>query len=72
MRRQAPFLAFFFLAAAAASAVAQGEVDGWQPYSPRDEVRPGFSAAPNGGPTGMGGLRIKHDDREGLGRIRHP
>ncbi len=46
--------------------MAQREVDGWQPYSPRDEIRPSFSVVPNGGPTGKGGLRIKHDDREGL------
>ncbi|MHC4399528.1 MAG: carbon-nitrogen hydrolase family protein [Planctomycetota bacterium] len=35
------------------------EHDGWRPFSPRDEIRPGFSAGPSG-------LVIEHDDREGL------
>jgi hypothetical protein len=29
-------------------------------------MRPDFAVVPKGGPTGEGGLVIKHDDREGL------
>jgi predicted amidohydrolase len=39
---------------------------GWQPASPRDEIRPGFSFDPKGGPKGDGSLVITADEREGL------
>ena len=32
------------------------EWQGWQPYSPRDEIRPDFSLRKKGGPDGKGGL----------------
>lgn len=38
----------------------------WTAKSPRDEIRPCFSATPIGGPTNTGCLVITHDDREGL------
>jgi predicted amidohydrolase len=39
---------------------------GWQPASPREEIRPQFSYDPRGGPTGDGSLVIVADEREGL------
>src|SRR5262245_53989732 len=39
---------------------------GWQPASPRDEIRPSFSFDPKGGPKGDGSLIIAADIREGL------
>ncbi|HMF13030.1 MAG TPA: carbon-nitrogen hydrolase family protein [Gemmataceae bacterium] len=39
---------------------------GWQSASPRDEIRPGFSCDPKGGPKNNGSLVIAADDREGL------
>ncbi len=42
------------------------EWQGWQPYSPRAEIRPDFSLRKKGGPDGKGGLVINHDGREGL------
>lgn len=65
MRRRIVFLTFLWLAAAPVSAD-ELQFDGWQPYSPRDEIRPEFAVSQNGGPMGKGGLLIKHDEREGL------
>ena len=42
------------------------EFDGWRPYSPREEIRPGFEIEKSGGPDGSGGLVIAHDERDGL------
>ena len=39
---------------------------GWQPASPREEIRPRFSFDPKGGPKGDGNLVITADEREGL------
>lgn len=39
---------------------------GWQSMSPRDELKPGFSFNPKGGPKGDGAFVIAHDEREGL------
>ena len=39
---------------------------GWQPASPRDEIRPRFSFDVKGGPKGEGSLLITADEREGL------
>src|SRR5215831_904630 len=39
---------------------------GWQPASPRDEIRPRFSFDAKGGPKGEGSLLITADEREGL------
>ena len=44
----------------------QLEYDGWQPSSPREEIRPRFAIDRNGGPDENGAMRIAHDDREGL------
>jgi predicted amidohydrolase len=38
----------------------------WQTASPREEIRPGFSCDPKGGPGGDGSLVITADEREGL------
>lgn len=40
--------------------------DGWQTWSPRDEIRPQFRFDPHGGRDGKGSFLIVHDDREGL------
>jgi predicted amidohydrolase len=42
------------------------EFKGWQPFSPRDEIRPDFAINHAGGPDKQGSLVIKHDNREGL------
>ncbi|MBN1670109.1 MAG: carbon-nitrogen hydrolase family protein [Kiritimatiellae bacterium] len=42
------------------------EFNGWRPSTPREELRPEFEVNRTGGPDGQGGLRIKHDQREGL------
>jgi len=42
------------------------EWNGWRPFSPRDEIRPSFTLGKKGGPDGHGGLRVRHDAREGL------
>src|SRR5258708_6508575 len=39
---------------------------GWKPASPRDEIRPGFSFDPKGGPKSDGSLISASDEREGL------
>src|SRR5262245_48579069 len=39
---------------------------GWQPASPREEIRPDFSFNHKGGPKKDGSLNITADDREGL------
>lgn len=39
---------------------------GWQPASPRDEIRPAFSYSSDGGRDGRGALVIRCDAREGL------
>ena len=38
---------------------------GWQPASPREEIRPNFSFDPKGGPNVDGSLIITADEREG-------
>lgn len=42
------------------------ELNGWRPFSPRDEIRPEFAINRAGGPDRQGGLLIEHDEREGL------
>ena len=42
------------------------EWEGWQPYAPREELRPDFSLRKKGGPDGKGGLVIRQDAKEGL------
>ncbi len=44
----------------------QADAGGWQPASPREEIRPQFSYDPKGGPRGEGKLVISADRREGL------
>ncbi len=39
---------------------------GWQPASPRDEIRPQFAYDPKGGPRGEGSFVISADGRQGL------
>ena len=39
---------------------------GWSVKAPRDEIRPGFSFDPKGGPKQSGSLVIRHDERDGL------
>src|SRR5688500_10826096 len=53
------------------SAVATGVAEelaakGWQPQSPRNELRPQFEYLPDGGRDGAGRWIVRHDDREGL------
>jgi len=40
--------------------------EGWQTASPREELRPQFSARPDGGSDGHGSFAIQADAREGL------
>src|SRR6266516_2878568 len=40
--------------------------DGWQPASPREEIKPEFSFDPKGGPKGDGSFTIRADKRDGL------
>lgn len=40
--------------------------DGWAAKSPREEIRPEFSFAPDGGPGKSGSYVIRHDGRKGL------
>jgi len=40
--------------------------DGWAAKAPRDEIRPNFEAAPDGGRNDSARLIIEADDREGL------
>lgn len=49
----------------AASAFAE-DANGWQPQSPREEVRPQFEFQPAGGRDLGGRWIVRHDDREGL------
>ncbi len=42
------------------------DTDGWQPSSPREEIRPAFDYLPHGGRDGHGALIIRCDQREGL------
>ena len=70
-RLTVPFLAalvFRIVLAGTASAASPGELElnGWRPFSPRDEIRPRFAINPTGGPDGQGGLVIQHDGRDGL------
>ncbi len=53
-------------AAVPSAASEQLELDGWRPFSPRDEIRPDFAIDRNGGPDENSAMRIAHDDREGL------
>jgi predicted amidohydrolase len=39
--------------------------DGWQPRSPREEIRPAFSFEPEGGPHGSGALIAETESQEG-------
>jgi predicted amidohydrolase len=50
----------------AASTVGGDFPPGWKATSPRDEIRPGFSFDPKGGPKSDGSLIIAADEREGL------
>ena len=52
--------------ALAAERSAELEFNGWQPASPRAEIRPTFSVHQDGGPDGRGGLVIAQDRREEL------
>src|SRR5690242_13962337 len=38
----------------------------WQSVSPREELRPSFERLSAGGPSGLGSLIIRADEREGL------
>lgn len=51
---------------AEASEDAALELDGWRPFSPREEIRPEFSVRPHGGPDGHEALVIRLDERPGL------
>jgi predicted amidohydrolase len=50
------------------AAAAEGEAypSGWEPVSPRAEIRPRFSYDPKGGPKAEGSFIISADNREGL------
>ena len=50
----------------AGSSNPSGAPEGWQTISPRDEIRPAFAFAPNGGRNGKSAFVIQHDSREGL------
>jgi len=39
---------------------------GWTTAAQRDEIKPSFAWAPNGGPQGKGSLQIRSDERQGL------
>ncbi|MHC4176164.1 MAG: carbon-nitrogen hydrolase family protein, partial [Planctomycetota bacterium] len=54
------------VAATTTASAAVLELPGWRLFSPRDEIRPDVAISPTGGPDGLGGLVIRHDDREGL------
>jgi len=41
------------------------EQNGWRPWSPREEIRPGFSLKADGGPDGAGGMLIALHSRGG-------
>jgi hypothetical protein len=60
------FLVCWIPAQAQAASADELELNGWRPFSPRDEIRPEFAINPGGGPDGKGGLVIRLDDREGL------
>jgi len=49
-----------------ASPTLQLEYDGWRPFFPREETSPHFEIRRKGGPSGRGGLIIRHDDRKYL------
>jgi len=68
LRRPAMWLVAAWLAVqtGAPPSRAADALEGWQPRSPRDEIRPAFSANPQGGPHGQGSLIIQADGREGL------
>ena len=67
-----PFARYLFpvaiLIAASVPALSQsGDApSGWQPFSPRDEIKPSFRYDPRGGPKQTGSLVISADEREGL------
>lgn len=63
--RFASFL-LLFVAASLPAAAEPTCADGWSATSPRDEIRPAFSAEPQGGRSGKGALVIEADGREGL------
>jgi len=48
------------------SFAASDNTGGWQPQSPRDELRPSMTFEPQGGNDGHGTWLITHDQREGL------
>jgi predicted amidohydrolase len=56
----------FLLTATVLSLFAVSTPDGWQPASPREEIRPQFDHKPKGGRDGHGSLVIASDEREGL------
>jgi predicted amidohydrolase len=54
------------LAASPSSVLAADAIDGWQPRSPRDELRPTLLFDDDGGRNHHGAWLITHDQREGL------
>ncbi|PQO34966.1 carbon-nitrogen hydrolase family protein [Bremerella cremea] len=62
-------LAFLFAVTAGIAAnawSAERSPSAWQPYSPRDEIRPAFHVDPQGGLDGQPGYVIEHDQRDAL------
>jgi len=62
------FLWFLMQCAALGASVVEspGEADGWEGFSPREELRPTFERLASGGPARRGSLIIRADAREGL------
>jgi predicted amidohydrolase len=50
----------------AAARTAPNAPPGWHPAAPRDEIRPAFTYAANGGRSGRGAFVVRADGREGL------
>ena len=70
MKKKSSLLATFLCSWLITSTTTAREVElswkGWQPFSPREEIRPAFALRKKGGPDGLGGLLVRHDAREGL------
>ncbi len=70
MKKKAPLLTSLLLGGLITTMVSAKETElewnGWHPFSPRDEIRPGFVIRKKGGPDGQGGVLVRHDAREGL------
>ena len=49
-----------------AASLASESTNGWSGVAARDEIKPGFSFDPKGGPSQRGALAIRSDQREGL------